>query len=90
MLYSGNTVKIKEINSISKRKYQHSILDPVDSRRLIIRLNKALQEEKLYLDPELNRTQLAAYIDVSPHHTFHNSLIITSIKVFPSISMSFG
>lgn len=74
MLYKANIyVASDEIGDTEKpthirhSKYQRSVLDVEECQRLTALLERVVVEEKLYLDPELNRARLAGYIDVSPH-----------------------
>ena len=67
MLYDKVQTSQGNFIELDKPKYQKSPIRTSDSKTLIDTLNHALQKDKLYLDPELNRTKLAAHIGVSPH-----------------------
>ncbi|MEM8567841.1 MAG: hypothetical protein AAGF85_15370, partial [Bacteroidota bacterium] len=54
--------KIKMINS-SKSKTQ--IIQNTDAEQYLVALKRAMENEKLYLDPELNRDKVASHLGIS-------------------------
>lgn len=50
---------------LEKEKYMHSSLKESDKERLFSRLSTFLENEKLYLDPELNIKELANKLEIS-------------------------
>lgn len=49
------------------KKYQKSALGPEQSRRVAGRIEAAMREDRLYLDPNLSLQKLAAHIAVAPN-----------------------
>ncbi|MEM1409063.1 MAG: AraC family transcriptional regulator, partial [Bacteroidota bacterium] len=54
--------KIKMINS-SKSKAQ--IIENTDAEQYLVALKRAMENEKIYLDPELNRDKVASHLGIS-------------------------
>ena len=72
MIYYVNFFVLKNSllleNKISNKKYQKSSLSMAMQERLIVKLEVAMQEQKIYKNPSLDLKTLAQNIHASPHH----------------------
>lgn len=58
----------REAPDISVQKYRKSALNEADAARIVERLEQAMQDDRLYLDPNLSLTKLARHVRVASNH----------------------
>lgn len=55
-------------NDNQDKKYQRSALTEQDIQRISEKVNQAMQEQKLFLDPELSLQKLSSHTSISPNY----------------------
>ncbi|MBQ4811512.1 helix-turn-helix transcriptional regulator [Pseudoalteromonas luteoviolacea] len=73
----GNTPPKKDPTT---HKYQRSALDEAQSARIAIKVNSAMEQDKLYLDPNLSLQKLSKHLNISPNYisqTLNETLAIS-------------
>lgn len=65
---SGSKIGEDAVPGVPREKYRTSALLPETVQHVLPRLNKLLDQEKIYLDPELTLKKLAAQLNVHYNH----------------------
>ncbi|AOT07961.1 helix-turn-helix domain-containing protein [Pseudoalteromonas luteoviolacea] len=90
---SGDTSKIikTDDNLINDhhcptKKYQRSALDQTQSTRIATKINSAMEQDKLYLDPNLSLQKLSKHLNISPNYLSQTLNETLSVSFFDFVN----
>ncbi|KZN61210.1 helix-turn-helix domain-containing protein [Pseudoalteromonas luteoviolacea] len=67
-------------------KYQRSALDKAQSARIVIKINSAMEQDKLYLDPNLSLQKLSKHLNISPNYISQTLNETMSVSFFDFVN----
>ncbi|KZN30619.1 hypothetical protein N480_06565 [Pseudoalteromonas luteoviolacea S2607] len=67
-------------------KYQRSALDKAQSARIVIKINSAMEQDKLYLDPNLSLQKLSKHLNISPNYISQTLNETLSVSFFDFVN----
>ncbi|KZN40897.1 helix-turn-helix domain-containing protein [Pseudoalteromonas luteoviolacea] len=68
------------------KKYKRSALDQTQSARIAIKINSAMEQDKLYLDSDLSLQKLSKHLNISPNYISQTLNETLSISFFDFVN----